>query len=284
MNKALMMKRATTGQHHPFFLTAAQQEDTTFFEFFIEHWNERFASSGGRDQNGDAPMDHLCRDPRVSMQAVKLMATKYGANIFMAAGDNGVPPFFVTAAHREDTTLFEFFIDHWNEHFAASGGRDNNGDAPMDHLCRDPRVSIQAVTLLVTKYKANISVAAGNGWFPLHSAIMSEAKLEVIYYLLYNGPGILVEQRFPIGPPVVYYRDRSLQTDNESLQADSEPHQPTMESLQATIESQQATIESQQATIESFQDDKAALQAEIDLLRQTLGDNCSCSDNVSRNV
>jgi hypothetical protein len=54
---------------------------TAILRFFLQHWYERFAaSSGGHDTNGDCPIDVLCRDKHVSIQAIKLMVKEFQAN------------------------------------------------------------------------------------------------------------------------------------------------------------------------------------------------------------
>jgi ankyrin repeat protein len=107
------------------------------------------------------------------------------------------PSPFHAAARLTDMAILRYFMQLWNERFAASGGgRDTNGNSPLHALCRDKHVSIQAIQLLVQEFQANVAEqylpsAVHDGkplHFPFHSAVMADASLNVLYYLLNHFP------------------------------------------------------------------------------------------------
>ena len=100
---------------------------------------------------------------------------------------------FHTAAQQTNTAVLEFFVALWNKRFACTGGRNSNGDAPIDIICRDPRVTITAVTLLVQTFDANLSTTSQRS-FPFQSAIKVNANLDVIYYLLNIGRTLWIDR------------------------------------------------------------------------------------------
>jgi hypothetical protein len=56
------------------FQAAARLPDTGILEYFMDLWQERFASSnnGGKNGHGDYPLHLICCDAHVSLQAIKL--------------------------------------------------------------------------------------------------------------------------------------------------------------------------------------------------------------------
>jgi hypothetical protein len=160
---------------------------------------------------------------------------------------------FCLAAHQKDTELFSFFVEVWNQRFADSSSgsskRDAHGNAPIDIICRDARVSIQAVTLLVENktFTANLSTTAAHGSYPFQSAVKAGASLDVIFYLLKHWPDALAEP-LPIdrgAPTVVNNNSESLlaaAADNELLTLLTADNEAT--SLTAQIEfCRQLTVE-----------------------------------------
>ena len=160
---------------------------------------------------------------------------------------DGASPFH-TASQQTNTSVLEYFIELWNDRFASTGGRNSNGDAPIDILCREARVSIEAVTLLVKTFDANLSMAT-QGYFPFQSAINVDANLDVIYYLLEHWPDALTEPLPPIDP-----RAPAVNDDESSLAvADNKSRQPTIESLLGETAYIPADNESLRAAIELLQ-------------------------------
>jgi hypothetical protein len=56
----------------PPFHASSRQSDTSIFEYFLGIWNERFASTRGKNGDGDYPIHVVCCDPYVSFQAIKV--------------------------------------------------------------------------------------------------------------------------------------------------------------------------------------------------------------------
>jgi ankyrin repeat protein len=113
---------------------------------------------------------------------------------------------FQVAASLDDMTILRYFLNLWKERFSPSntGGKSiSNGDAPIHALCRYPFVSLNAIKVLVGEYEANVSQptstveAAGScgteqyALLPFHLAVMSNTKLDVVYYLLRQHPDAL---------------------------------------------------------------------------------------------
>jgi ankyrin repeat protein len=107
-------------------------------------------------------------------------------------------PFHAAARVKQATAILEYFLTLWSERMATTsgvgvGGKDAaNGDCPIHVLCRDRHVSIHAIRLLVEKFQANVSQPDRYGLLPLQLAFLSNASVDVIYYLLNRCPSALL--------------------------------------------------------------------------------------------
>jgi hypothetical protein len=124
------------------------------------------------------------------------LLVQYGADPFMEEqGDendvNATSP-FLAAARLSDITIFEFFLDLWDERFSSTGGKNGDGDYPLHVVCCDPHVSLQAIELLVNRQADVLAVVDGEqGLLPFHFAANWGASLDVIFYLLQHCPDAL---------------------------------------------------------------------------------------------
>jgi ankyrin repeat protein len=112
---------------------------------------------------------------------------------------------FQVAARLEDMSILRYFMGLWNVPSNA-GGKDSHGGSPIHVLCRFQHVSIQAIQLLVQEFEANVSkatvaaaaAAAGGAveyaHLPFHLAVMSDANLDVVFYLLRLHPDALTDK------------------------------------------------------------------------------------------
>jgi hypothetical protein len=57
------------------FQAAARQSDTRTFEYFLTLWDVRFASTGGKNADGDYPLHVVCSDPHVSLETIRVLVT-----------------------------------------------------------------------------------------------------------------------------------------------------------------------------------------------------------------
>jgi hypothetical protein len=120
----------------------------------------------------------------------------YGADPFSEEGDeneneneNHAASPFVAAARLSDTGIFEYFLTVWNERFASTAGKNGDGDYPLHVACCDPRVSLQAIQVLVNHQPDALAVVDGEeGILPFHFAANWGASLDVIFYLLQHCP------------------------------------------------------------------------------------------------
>jgi hypothetical protein len=122
-----------------------------------------------------------------------------GVDIFKE-GDHGVggnddshfpvfPSPFQAAARLADTSILELFLQHWNERFAAKGGKDDNHDYPIHLLCCDRKASLSAIKLLAESQGDTLMLVDGQeGLLPFHFAAMWDAELDVIYTVLRHCP------------------------------------------------------------------------------------------------
>jgi hypothetical protein len=126
-------------------------------------------------------------------------------------------PFHAAARDPQSTVVFEYFMNLWNHdnrRNVAGRAQDtmnrSDNECPIHVLCRDPHVSIRAIQLLVEKFHANVSQplddrngrqctggGGGGQMLPFQSAILSNASLDVIYYLLNRFPSALWWQQQP---------------------------------------------------------------------------------------
>jgi hypothetical protein len=120
-------------------------------------------------------------------------------------GQNGVDPFlfeeadeneydpFVAAARLSDTNIFEYLLTFWDERFASAGGKNGDGDYPLHVVCCDPRVSLQAINVLVVRQAEVLSMVDGEqGLFPVHFAANWGASLDVVFCLLQHCAAALL--------------------------------------------------------------------------------------------
>jgi ankyrin repeat protein len=102
---------------------------------------------------------------------------------------------FLAAARLQDTAILKFFMQLWGEGYASSAGRNDNGEYPIHVLCRDKHLSLQALGLLMGEEcdQADTLIIADaiEHFLPLLSAALSDASLDVIYYLLQQCPDAL---------------------------------------------------------------------------------------------
>jgi hypothetical protein len=125
-------------------------------------------------------LESWCSTVRIPLS--KLMRSTTGSTL-LAAGD-----------HDNDTRIFEYFLDRWDERYAStsgagSGGKNFAGDYPI-HVARcDPNVSLQAIQVLVNRRPDALATGDGEqGLLPLHFAAMWDARLDVIFFLLQQCP------------------------------------------------------------------------------------------------
>jgi hypothetical protein len=97
---------------------------------------------------------------------------------------------FLAAARQPDTGIFEYFLELWDERFFSSnGGKNSDGKYPIHVICCDPRVSLQAIQLLVNRQAETVSIVDGEqSLLPFHFAAMCDTSLEVIFFLLRHCP------------------------------------------------------------------------------------------------
>ena len=79
------------------FCAAACQAETAVLEVFLDHWDERFASNGGKNADGDYPVHVLCRERDVSLEAIKLVIERYAPTLSTVDGEEGLLPFHFAA-------------------------------------------------------------------------------------------------------------------------------------------------------------------------------------------
>jgi hypothetical protein len=58
------------------YLAAARLSDTIIFKYFLGVWDERFASTGGRNADGDYPLHVVCCDPLILLQTVMVLVSR----------------------------------------------------------------------------------------------------------------------------------------------------------------------------------------------------------------
>jgi hypothetical protein len=115
---------------------------------------------------------------------------------FFDTGDDypACSPFWV-ASFREDKEMFRFFYNLKYQRFPSIRGSGNVfGDYPIHVFCRQRRVAVQAIMLLVEEDEANVSRGDGQGCLPFHLAVMAGAKLDVVFYLLQLYPDAIKNQ------------------------------------------------------------------------------------------
>jgi hypothetical protein len=79
------------------FLAAGRLADTSIFEFFLGVWDQRFASNGGSNSDGDYPIHVACRDPHVSIQAIQLLVNHQTETVSAVDGKQDLMPFHFAA-------------------------------------------------------------------------------------------------------------------------------------------------------------------------------------------
>jgi Ankyrin repeats (3 copies) len=101
---------------------------------------------------------------------------------------------------RKHVRILEYFLQIWQERFASSSspptaargeGKHSNGDYLIHFLCRDKFVSLKAIRLVVEEYGQVDKLKMTNkaeGLRPLLVAAMSDASLDIIFYLLKHHP------------------------------------------------------------------------------------------------
>jgi Ankyrin repeats (3 copies) len=100
---------------------------------------------------------------------------------------------FVAAARLPDTAIFNYFMNLWNKkHFSCNtigggggGGKNSDGDYPLHIVCCDSHVSLAAIEMLINRNADVLStIDCKQGLYPFQLAAMSDASLDVIFYLL----------------------------------------------------------------------------------------------------
>jgi ankyrin repeat protein len=135
---------------------------------------------------------------KTNKQRIFRMLLQYGVDPFRQHGQQHVPnndqdendvaavapsPFLQAAASctSDNTAIFESLLDHWDERFSSSNGKDSNGDHAIHVVLRYPEASLTAVQLVMKRQAKNLMKKPGFLPFDL---VESNARLEVIYYVL----------------------------------------------------------------------------------------------------
>jgi ankyrin repeat protein len=129
---------------------------------------------------------------------------------------------FLAAARLPDTAILRFFLQLWDERYSSSAatsspaGRNDKGEYLIHVLCRDKHVCLQALELLIGEEcdQADTLIIASNNakeehFLPLVSAAMSDANLDIIFYLLQQCPDAL---------------DSALLTETSTKSDEDKPH------------------------------------------------------------
>mgnify|MGYP003465756601 CR=1 FL=1 len=65
----------------------------------------------------------------------KLTTPPYLGNVLPPRTSSSSP--FKAAARLRDTSIFKYFLDHWQLRFASNQGKSENGDYPLHLICCD---------------------------------------------------------------------------------------------------------------------------------------------------
>ena len=109
---------------------------------------------------------------------------------------------FQLAARHQDTSIMRFFLRLWNERFSHNSGKDTTGNCAIHHLlCRNQHVSLESVKLVMEhSYQeadndtTTLTMDSEEGSFPFALAAISDANLDVIFYVLKHCPAALLAQ------------------------------------------------------------------------------------------
>jgi hypothetical protein len=118
---------------------------------------------------------------------------------------------FLAAARLHDPAILQLFLQQWDERYntssvgnssaaaaAAAGIQNDNREYPIHLLCRDKYVSLQALGFLIVESDQAdtlIIADAEQHLLPFVSAAVSDASLNVIFYLLQQCPDALKSSR-----------------------------------------------------------------------------------------
>jgi hypothetical protein len=94
------------------FVAAARLSDTRIFEYFLTVWNERFASTGGKNGDGDYPLHVVCCDPCVSLQAIQVLVNRQADVLAMVDGEQGLLPYHFAANWGASLDVIFYLLQH----------------------------------------------------------------------------------------------------------------------------------------------------------------------------
>lgn len=214
----------------------------------------------------------------------ELLVQQYGANPFIG-GRSGNCRLAPLNAADGDMNILNLFSRLWNSNFDT-----NHGDLPMHILCRNKKVSNQAIMLWVEQHPDALAVVNDDGNCPLHVAAISGVGSSVIETLLRAYPDALEvvnnEGLCPLYVAAASYLYADIDVIYTLLRACPQalgrlqlPTSPTAVEPEAVIDTQ-AQIESLRAEIERLRAEKdteierlrAEKDAEIDRLRAQIAE------------
>jgi Ankyrin repeats (3 copies)/Ankyrin repeat len=94
------------------FVAAARQPDTSILEYFLGVWDERFASTGGKNSDGDYPIHVACCDPLVSIQAIQVLVNRDADSLAAVDGEEGLLPFHFAANWGASLDVIFYLLQH----------------------------------------------------------------------------------------------------------------------------------------------------------------------------
>jgi hypothetical protein len=128
-----------------------------------------------------------CAIRQENNEAVCLLLVQFGADP-LAEQEHVV---FLAAARKSDrTSLFEYFLQVWDERFADNGGKNHHsGNYPIHVVCCAARVSLPAIQIFVHRHADALAVVdQKHGLYPFQLAAKYNASLDVIFCLLHHCP------------------------------------------------------------------------------------------------
>jgi Ankyrin repeats (3 copies) len=131
-----------------------------------------------------------------NMAVYRILMQEYHLDPFLQMEENvGDCSPLVEAARKFDTTntsLFQYFLQVWDERFSSTGGKNVKGNHPLHVVCCDSQVSPEAIQLLVSRNAGAVSTVDGEqGLLPFHFAAFCGASLNVLFFLLQHCPDAL---------------------------------------------------------------------------------------------
>jgi ankyrin repeat protein len=110
------------------FQAAARQSDTSILEDLMLLWDERFASTGGKNSDGDYPIHVVCCDPLVSLEAIMVLVNRHADALAMVDGEQGLLPFHIAANWSASLDVIFYLLQHCLDALRHGG---NAGSAPL---------------------------------------------------------------------------------------------------------------------------------------------------------